>query len=116
MNNELDSTYTGEIVFSDFHGTEIITLPRSGGMIKGIFIPLSINGLYCDSKGRTTGYFYIKPKRENIYKQTHMIQMKISKKRNEEMERLGYKPPIIGNFRKIEKKKVTLDIDEILKR
>lgn len=118
MNNkkELGPEYIGEIVLSDFHEAEVMTLPRSGGLIKGIFIPIGVNGLYCDRKGRTTGYVRIVPKDSNPFHQTHLMQISVSKKRLEQIAGLGYTLPIIGNFKKKEKKKITLDIDEILKR
>lgn len=115
-NKELGPEYVGEIVLSDFHEAEVMTLPRSGGLIKGIFIPIGVNGLYCNRKGRTNCYVRILPRKDNPFNQTHMIRISASRKRLDDMTRLGYEPPIIGNFKKREKKTVTLDIDKILKR
>lgn len=112
----LGPQYVGELTLSDFHEAEVMTVPRSDGIVRGIFIPFDANGLYCDRRGKTTCYIRIVPKKENMLKETHLMQVAVPKKRLEEMDRYGYAPPIIGHFRKREKKIVTLDIDEILKR
>ena len=117
MNDKtMDASYKGELVLSDFNGAEVMTIPRDDGQVRGIFIPFGINGLYCNRKGRTTAYIRIVPKSDNIYGQTHLMQVSATWKRREEMKRLGYEPPIIGNFTRGDKKKVILDFEKILKR
>lgn len=109
---------------SDFINTEVYKREVGDTLEEGIFIPFFPNGIYRTKNGKISISLKAIEKRANAFNQSHYITISRSRKNYNELIKMGYESPIIGNmslpkynfksFKKKEKPDVdaALDIDE----